>query len=134
MPATWKAIEESQTNGDVMNAKELLLLKEALLRWKEELLEGAIQLSQKGQLDPGQTSDPTDRAQIEDGRIPILRIKDRERKLIKKIDEALERFETGTFGLCIHCGQEIGIERLKARPVTDLCIECKAEQEFNERP
>lgn len=133
MSDTWKTAEECCAREHIMNDKDLLLLKGALLRWKEELLEGAIQLSQKGQLDPGQTSDPTDRAQIEEGRISLLKIKDRERKLIKKIDEALERIEAGTFGLCIHCGQEIRIERLKARPVTDLCIECKAEQERNER-
>lgn len=116
-----------------MDAEERTRFKEKLLRWKEELLQGASSLSQEGQLNPGETPDPTDRAQIEDGRIPLLRIKDRERKLIKKIEEALKKIELGTFGLCIHCGQEIGLERLKARPVTDLCIECKAEQERHER-
>ena len=77
--------------------------------------------------------DPTDRATLESDRNFILRIRDRERKLIMKIREALQRMEDGTFGLCEACGDEIGIDRLKARPVTTLCIECKRRQEANER-
>ena len=63
----------------------------------------------------------------------MLRIRDRERKLIFKIQEALRRLDDGEYGVCEECGENIGIERLKARPVTTLCIECKSSQEMEER-
>jgi DnaK suppressor protein len=77
--------------------------------------------------------DPTDRATLESDRNFVLRIRDRERKLIVKIREALQRIEEGDFGQCEECGDDIGIERLTARPVTTLCIECKRKQEAVER-
>lgn len=77
--------------------------------------------------------DPSDRATMESNRNSMLRMRDRERKLIFKIEEALERLETGEYGICEECGEEIGIERLKARPVTTLCIRCKSNQEIAER-
>ena len=80
-----------------------------------------------------QFPDPTDRASLEGNRNLMLRIRDRERKLITKIDEALERIEDGSYGKCEECGGEIGIERLRARPVTTLCIDCKSLQEAQER-
>ena len=73
--------------------------------------------------------DPTDRASLESDRNFLLRIRDRERKLITKINEALERIEDGTFGICEMCGEDISDERLHARPVTTLCIDCKTETE-----
>lgn len=63
----------------------------------------------------------------------LLRLKEREQKLLKKIDEALDRMTLGTFGVCESCGGDISIKRLKARPVTTLCIECKTKQEEDER-
>ena len=63
----------------------------------------------------------------------LLRLKEREQKLLKKIDEVLERIANGTFGICESCGGEIGFKRLKARPVTTLCIECKTRQEQEEK-
>jgi RNA polymerase-binding transcription factor len=77
--------------------------------------------------------DPSDRATMESNRNSVLRIRDRERKLIFKIQEALQRLDDGEFGICEECGQEISIERLKARPVTTLCIECKSSQEIQEK-
>jgi DnaK suppressor protein len=77
--------------------------------------------------------DPTDRASMESNRNSMLRIRDRERKLIFKIQEALRRLDGGEYGVCEECGENIGIERLKARPVTTLCIECKSSQEMEER-
>ena len=77
--------------------------------------------------------DPTDRASLESDRNFELRIRDRERKLIAKIREALDRIDAGEFGECEECGEEIGEARLKARPVTTLCIECKTEQERQEK-
>lgn len=77
--------------------------------------------------------DPTDRASLESDRNFELRIRDRERKLISKIREALDRIDAGEFGECESCGDTIGEGRLKARPVTTLCIECKTEQERQEK-
>lgn len=77
--------------------------------------------------------DPTDRASLEADRNFMLRIRDRENKLIKKIKKALDRIENGTFGVCELCGEEISIERLKARPVTTQCIDCKTKEEAKEK-
>jgi len=77
--------------------------------------------------------DPTDRATQESDRNFELRIRDRERKLMNKVKEALERLENGEFGICEECGEEISDARLKARPVTTLCIDCKMEAEKKER-
>lgn len=77
--------------------------------------------------------DPTDRATQESDRNFELRIRDRERKLINKIKDALERIDNGEFGICEECGDEISEARLKARPVTTLCINCKMEAEQKER-
>jgi DnaK suppressor protein len=78
-------------------------------------------------------ADPADRAALESDRNFLLRLRDRDRKLLSKIDEAFARIEDGTYGRCEECGGEIGIERLKARPVTTLCIDCKASQEEREK-
>ncbi|MDD5205651.1 MAG: RNA polymerase-binding protein DksA [Deltaproteobacteria bacterium HGW-Deltaproteobacteria-21] len=77
--------------------------------------------------------DPSDRATLESDRNFTLRIRDRERKLIGKIKEALERIETGTYGICEVCGEEISEARLIARPVTTFCIDCKKRQEMEEK-
>lgn len=77
--------------------------------------------------------DPNDRATVEERRNWALRLRDRDRKLIGKIQEALARLDRGTFGTCTACGGAIGAARLRARPVTDLCIDCKTESERAER-
>ncbi len=77
--------------------------------------------------------DPNDRATQESDRNFELRIRDRERRLLNKIREALERIEEGSFGVCELCGEEISEARLKARPVTTLCIDCKMEEERKEK-
>ncbi|MCX5887311.1 MAG: RNA polymerase-binding protein DksA [Proteobacteria bacterium] len=77
--------------------------------------------------------DPTDRASLESDRNFLLRIRERERKLILKIKEALKRIDDGTFGICEICGGKITEERLKARPVTTQCIECKMGEEAKEK-
>jgi DnaK suppressor protein len=77
-------------------------------------------------------ADPADRATAESDRAFTLRLRDRERKLIKKVKEALERIEDGTYGECVECGEDISVPRLKARPVTTLCIKCKSKQEDEE--
>ncbi|MEA3546439.1 MAG: RNA polymerase-binding protein DksA [Thermodesulfobacteriota bacterium] len=77
--------------------------------------------------------DPTDRASAESDRNFELRIRDRERKLLTKVSSALERIKDGTYGECDDCGDDIGIARLEARPVTTLCIKCKTKQENFEK-
>lgn len=77
--------------------------------------------------------DMTDQAAAEAEKNFTIRLKEREQKLLKKIDEALDRIANGTFGICDSCGEEIGYKRLLARPVTTLCIECKTKQEEEEK-
>ncbi|MEI7590121.1 MAG: RNA polymerase-binding protein DksA [Deltaproteobacteria bacterium] len=77
--------------------------------------------------------DPTDRASLESDRNFELRIRDRERKLISKLQEAIRRIDSGTYGICEECGCDISTKRLKARPVTTMCIDCKTKQENNEK-
>ncbi len=107
--------------------------KKLLIDMKRELIENAkktIDSSIASQVSSGK--DFADLALKEMDRNFVLRIRDRERKLISKIDQALERIENKSFGICEECGQEIGIKRLEARPVTTLCIECKTKQEEEE--
>lgn len=77
--------------------------------------------------------DPTDRASHEANRNFMLRIRDREHKLINKIKQALDRIESGTYGICETCEEYISVERLKARPVTTQCIDCKTKDEAMEK-
>ena len=76
--------------------------------------------------------DVTDQAAAEADKNFTIRLREREQKLLKKIDEALSRIENGTFGICEHCGEEISYKRLHARPVATYCIECKTKQEEEE--
>ncbi len=77
--------------------------------------------------------DMGDQASAESDRSFILRLRGREQRYIRKIDEAIERIEKGTYGICESCGEPIGVKRLEARPVTTLCIECKTRQEEEEK-
>jgi DnaK suppressor protein len=113
-----------------VNQELLDYCKTALHERKKNLLAQANQtVSREATMVNEHLSDYADIATQESDRSFRLRIRDRERKLIKKIDQALERIEDGTFGLCESCGEEIGAERLKARPVTTYCIQCKTKQE-----
>jgi len=78
-------------------------------------------------------SDLGDQATAETDQNFFIRLREREQKLLKKIDEAVERINSGTFGICDSCGGEISFKRLKARPVTTLCIDCKTKQEAEEK-
>jgi len=112
--------------------KETNFFRHLLNRRMQELLSEAGK-TVEGMDEEENFPDPTDRASLEADRNFILRIRDRERKLIFKIQEALRRLEEGEYGICETCGEEIGIARLKARPVTTLCIDCKSIQEVQER-
>jgi DnaK suppressor protein len=112
--------------------KRMLLIKDNLMSQKEGLLrEAELALNTL----PGELNFPDmgDQATAEADRDFMLRLRDRERMLLKKIDEAVERMENNTFGICENCGNEIGIKRLEARPVTTYCIDCKIRQEEEER-
>lgn len=107
-------------------------IKKRLIQQRDELLaEAGLALNSL----PEERSFPEigDQASAEIDRNFMLRLKGRERKLLKKIDEILEKIENGTYGICEACGEEINIKRLEARPVTTLCIDCKTEQEEEER-
>lgn len=115
-----------------MNQEQLDTLR-ARLHGMLEDLENEVSTTVDGmRKEGGAYPDPTDRATVESDRNLTLRIRDRERKLRNKIEEALARMEDGTFGICELCEEEIGFKRLEARPVTTLCINCKSEQEQDE--
>jgi len=117
-----------------MNQEKLIYFKGLHEGKKHTLLEEAEKaVNGMGQERSEDFPDPTDRASLESDRNFQLRIKDRERKLIQKIKEALDRIEDGTFGTCESCGKPISEKRLMARPMTTQCIDCKTEDEQKER-
>lgn len=124
-----------ETPAYTMKQRDLNSFKKLLNERRQELMSEAVgTMHGMGMGDSRETfPDPTDRASLEGNRNLTLRIRDRERKLITKIDEALGRIEDGSYGVCEECDGPIGVERLKARPVTTLCIQCKSEQEAQER-
>jgi DnaK suppressor protein len=116
-----------------VNQRQLKLFHRMLVARRQELLDEA-ERTVGGMTDSKENfPDPTDRASLESNRNAILRIRDRERKLLNKIDEALQRIADGSYGLCEACAGPIGLDRLKARPVTTFCIDCKSDQEAQER-
>jgi DnaK suppressor protein len=112
--------------------KKLLEIKKILMAQKNALLAEAEEALNAL---PGQTVFPDlgDQATAETERSFMLRLRGRERRLLKKIENAIERIEQGIFGICEKCASEIDIRRLEARPVTTLCIECKIQQEEEEK-
>jgi DnaK suppressor protein len=119
--------------GNIVDQERLDSFKAILLERKNALLEQANQTVNRGVTKESEhLSDYADIATVESDQTFQLRIRDRERKLLKKIDQALERIDDGTFGLCERCGEEIGEKRLKARPVTTYCIDCKTKLEEQE--
>src|SRR5438128_985014 len=116
-----------------MRRRELNFFRRLLEARRREILDEAARMvgSMNGDGEEAFT-DPNDRASLESDRNFLLRMRDRERKLLGKIDEAFARIDDGSYGRCEECGGEIGIERLKARPVTTLCIGCKSSQEARE--
>ena len=116
-----------------MRQRDRKLFRKLLEGRKQEILDEAERAvgTMNGVEEP--FADPTDRAALESDRNFLLRMRDRERKLLSKIEEAFQRLDDGSYGRCEECGDEIGIERLRARPVTTLCIGCKSAQEAQER-
>jgi DnaK suppressor protein len=117
-----------------MKKKDLDTLKELLLEEKKRKLRHLEELSDSSVQELGQESgDPADIASMEISQAGLQKIGKREKYLLKKIDYALAKIAEGTFGLCENCGEEISVPRLMARPVAQLCIDCKTEEENSER-
>ena len=116
-----------------MEKDTLEKFKDQLIAKKEEILAEVGKTLNEMTDQTTNIPDPNDRATVESGRSFELRIRDRERKLLSKIEEALLRIDEGEFGICEGCGEEIGLKRLEARPVTTLCIDCKTLQETREK-
>ena len=116
-----------------MEAEKLDYYKNILAEEMRTLISDAGKTVTEMTSDSSNFPDPTDRATQESDRNFELRIRDRERKLINKIKDALDRIDNGDFGICEECGDAISEARLKVRPVTTLCINCKMEEEQKER-
>jgi len=113
---------------------KMLSLKKKLIKQRQDLLTEAEQtLNNKLSTEKESFPDPTDQAVAELDNNFLLRLRGREQRLIKKIDEAISRIDSGTYGICESCGEQISLKRLEARPMTTLCIECKKVQEEEEK-
>ncbi|AZQ83176.1 RNA polymerase-binding protein DksA [Colwellia sp. Arc7-635] len=120
-------------NEEYMNDAQLEHFKKILDAWRVQLRQEVDRTVTHMQDEAANFPDPVDRAAQEEEFSLELRTRDRERKLIKKIEKTLQLIEDDDFGFCNSCGIEIGIRRLEARPTADLCIECKTLQEIKER-
>ncbi|MGD8873675.1 MAG: RNA polymerase-binding protein DksA [Gammaproteobacteria bacterium] len=118
---------------EYMNDEQIAHFRDILLTWKRELMEEVDRTVHHMQDDAANFPDPNDRATQESEFSMELRARDRERKLIKKIDESIRNLDNDEFGYCEACGVEIGIRRLEARPTATLCIDCKILDEIREK-
>ncbi|MBL1262323.1 RNA polymerase-binding protein DksA [Candidatus Methylomicrobium oryzae] len=118
---------------EYMSDAQLKHFESILRNWKAELMREVDRTVHHMQDDAANFPDPNDRATQESEFSLELRTRDRERRLIKKIDEALKEIESGGYGYCESCGIEIGIRRLEARPTATLCIDCKTLDEIREK-
>ncbi len=124
---------KAKKNEEYMNAKQLAHFRKMLESWKAELSQDIDTTLQSMQIEQTVFADPADRATQESDMALELRNRDRERKLIKKINETIDRIDSGDYGYCESCGIEIGLQRLQARPTATLCIDCKTLEEIRER-
>lgn len=116
-----------------MNEKQREHFRTILNAWRDELLDEIQRTVHSMQDETINHPDPNDRASQETDMSLELRSRDRERKLIRKIDESLRMIDSGDYGFCESCGVEIGIQRLEARPTATLCVDCKTLDEIRER-
>ncbi|WP_405341091.1 RNA polymerase-binding protein DksA [Marinospirillum alkalitolerans] len=141
MPDTMQNSQKNQSiapyrlveGEEYMNDKQLAHFRQILLNWKQELMEEADRTVQHLQEEATNFADPADRATQEEEFSLELRTRDRERKLIKKINETLDKIEEDDYGYCEACGIEIGVRRLEARPTATLCVDCKSLAEIKEK-
>src|SRR3990167_7038952 len=124
---------KAKKDEEYMNENQREHFRNILLEWKKQLMEEVdstvVHLKEEGVA----YADPLDRASQEEGFNLELRTRDRERKLIKKIEQVLDDIEEGEYGYCEDCGAEIGIRRLEARPTATKCIDCKTFEEIREK-
>ena len=124
---------KAKKGEEYMNDAQEQHFRNILLAWKKELMEEVDRTVHHMQDEAANFPDPNDRASQESEFAMELRTRDRERKLIKKIEESLSDIDSGEYGYCEQCGVEIGIRRLEARPTATLCIDCKSLDEIREK-
>ena len=124
---------EPAAGEEYMSPEQLAHFRKILEDWRRELMEEVDRTVQHMQDENINYSDPNDRASLETDMTLELRTRDRERKLIRKINETLDLIKSGEYGYCEACGVEIGLRRLEARPTATLCIDCKTLQEKREK-
>jgi len=124
---------KAKAREEYMNSKQLAHFKKMLQEMKRELSQDIDRTVHTMQDEATIFADPNDRASQESDMSLELRNRDRERKLIKKIDETISRIDAGEYGYCESCGVEIGLKRLEARPTATLCIDCKTLDELREK-
>ena len=124
---------QEKKGEEYMNENQQAHFSNILLAWKKELMEEVDKTVTHMKDDATNFPDPSDRASQEEEFALELRTRDRERKLIKKIDDSLQDIESGDYGYCETCGVEIGIRRLEARPTATQCIDCKELDEMKEK-
>ena len=125
----YKDVSEADYMNDAMETH----FKTILMNWRSELMEEVERTVMHMKDDVSNCADPNDRASQESDFSLELRARDRERKLIKKIEKTIGFFSTHDYGYCSACGIEIGVKRLEARPTADKCIDCKTLDEMKER-
>lgn len=118
---------------EYMNPRQLAYFRQKLVAWKDEILRGSRETVNVMQKETENHADLVDRASSESDRALELRTRDRQRKLISKIDEALSRVDDGSYGFCEETGEPIGLARLEARPTATLSIEAQERHERSER-
>ena len=126
------AVRASRKEG-TMRKEQLVRLRDQLERQLVELVGHGAETVHEMVVDGEEIPDPNDRATRESDRNQALRMRDRDRKLIGKVQEAIARIDAGTFGRCESCNHAISPARLRARPMTTLCIDCKRDAEAHER-
>lgn len=124
---------QEQPGEEYMNEKQIEHFRKILEAWRDQLRTEVDRTLNHMQDEAANFPDPVDRASQEEEFSLELRNRDRERRLIKKIEKTLQKLEDDDFGYCDHCGIEIGIRRLEARPTADLCIDCKTLAELKEK-
>lgn len=124
---------KEKANEEYMNENQRTHFKQILGAWRNELMEEVDRTVSHMKDEAANFPDPADRATQEEEFSLELRTRDRERKLIKKIDKTLVRVEEDDYGFCDQCGVEIGIRRLEARPTAELCVDCKTLDEIKEK-
>lgn len=124
---------QEEKGEEYMSPRMEAHFREILMAWKKELMEEVDRTVHHMQDEAANFPDPNDRASQESEFSMELRTRDRERKLLKKINEALDLVDEGEYGYCESCGVEIGVRRLEARPTATLCIDCKTLDEIREK-